>query len=437
MKISVMGAGYVGLVAAACFADTGNDVSMVDIDERRIARLRSGKLPIFEPGLLEIVLRNAEAGRLTYTTEIGPSVAGAEVVILAVGTPSSPDGSVDMSWIDAVAEQVGRSLEGYTVVATKSTVPVGTSERITRILRSVSDASFDYVANPEFLKEGAALSDFQKPDRVIIGTDSVRAQKLMRQLYAPFMRRNDRLLFMDVTSAELTKYACNAMLATRISFVNELARLCESVGADITAIRRGMGTDPRIGPDFLYPSLGYGGSCFPKDIQALIHMGALNDSPMTVVASVHSANLEQRERMYSRILAHFDGDITGKRIGVWGLAFKARTDDVRHSPAITVVQRLVEAGATVAAHDPEALENARLELGDTVAYCDRMYDALTDADALLICTEWQQYQTPDFERMAAAMAGSVIFDGRNLYNPEWIEGKGLTYYSIGRRTVDG
>ena len=437
MKISVIGAGYVGLVAAGCFADSGNDVSMVDIDESRIAKLRAGKLPIFEPGLLDIVLRNAEAGRLSYTTEIGPSVAGADVVILAVGTPSSPDGSVDMSWVDAAAEQVGRSLRGYTVVATKSTVPVGTNQRIRQIIEGVSSESFDYVANPEFLKEGAAVSDFQKPDRVIIGTDSDRARELMRQLYAPFMRRNDRILFMDPTSAELTKYACNAMLATRISFVNELARLCESVGADISAIRRGMGTDRRIGPDFLYPSLGYGGSCFPKDVQALIHMGSLNESPMTVVGSVHTANLEQRERMFRRIHDQFGGDLTGVRVGVWGLAFKARTDDVRFSPAIYVARRLVESGAVVTVHDPEALETARVDLGDSVVYCERMYDAIVDVDVLLICTEWQQYRTPDFERIAKTMAGRVIFDGRNLYDPEWIAGKGLVYHSIGRQTVSG
>jgi len=437
MKISVIGAGYVGLVAAGCFADTGNDVSMVDIDASRIDRLRSGKLPIYEPGLLEITVRNAEAGRLTYTTEIGPSVAGADVVILAVGTPSRPDGSVDLSWIDAAAAQVGRALQGYAVVATKSTVPVGTNARISKIIREVSDHPFDYVANPEFLKEGAAVSDFQKPDRVIIGTDSPRARDRMRQLYAPFMRRSDRILFMDATSAELTKYACNAMLATRISFVNELARLCESVGADITSIRRGMGTDHRIGPDFLYPSLGYGGSCFPKDVQALIHMGADNASPMTVVGAVHSANLAQHERMFSRLSDYFGGDLKGRRIGVWGLAFKARTDDVRCSPALAVVRRLLAGGAEVLAHDPEAIETTRAELGDSVTYCERMYDAVSDVDALLICTEWQQYRTPDFDRIRQGMRGAVIFDGRNLYDPDWMTGKGLAYHSIGRATVTG
>ncbi len=437
MKISVIGAGYVGLVAAGCLAQTGNDVSMVDIDASRIAALQSGKLPIYEPGLLEIVLGNTSAGRLSFTTQIGPSVAEAEIVILAVGTPANADGSVDMSWIDAAAEQVGRALRGYTVVATKSTVPVGTSRRIDRIIRGVSDEPFDYVANPEFLKEGAAVGDFQKPDRVIIGTDSERARQLMRHLYSPFMRRSDRILFMDATSAELTKYACNAMLATRISFINELARLCEMVGADVTAIRHGMGTDHRIGPDFLYPSLGYGGSCFPKDVQALIHMGALHEAPMTVVGSVHSANREQRERMFGRIRDHFGGDLSGKRIGVWGLAFKARTDDVRYSPAIDVARGLAEAGATVVAHDPEAIETARAELGDLIAYSDRMYDVLTDADALLICTEWQTYRTPDFDRIVAAMRGNVIFDGRNLYDPEWIAGKALVYHSIGRPTVRG
>ena len=437
MKLAVIGSGYVGLVAGACFSDTGNDVIMVDIDPDRVDMLRAGQLPIYEPGLGEIVRRNAAEGRLAFTTDLPIAVGGAEVVILAVGTPSAPDGTVDMQWMDAAARQVAEALTGYAVIVTKSTVPVGTHKRVSDIVAAGTDVEFDYVSNPEFLKEGAAVGDFMKPDRVILGLNSDRALQVMRHLYAPFMRRGDRILVMDPASAELTKYACNAMLATRISFMNELSQMCDHFGADVTHVRRGMGTDHRIGPDFLYPSLGYGGSCFPKDVQGMIAMGRSANRPVRVVEAVHLANIEQREAMFDRIKHYFGNRLGSCRIALWGLAFKARTDDVRESPAITIAQRLVGAGASLAVHDPQAMETARSILGDKhIEYCPHMYDALNDADALVVCTEWQEFRTPDFARMAGLMAGDVIFDGRNLYDLEWMDNTPFRYYSIGRPAVN-
>jgi UDPglucose 6-dehydrogenase len=436
MKIAVIGAGYVGLVAGACFSDTGNDVTVTDADADRIRMLRSGRMPIYEPGLGEIATKNVQEERLSFTTEVPQAVGGAEVVILAVGTPSAPDGSVAMRWMDAAARQVAEAMTGYTVIVTKSTVPVGTHRRVSDIVRSATDAEFDYVANPEFLKEGSAVDDFIKPDRVILGLDSERALSTMQHLYAPFSRRRDKLLVMDPASAELTKYACNAMLATRISFVNELTRLCEHFGADISDVRRGMGTDSRIGPDFLYPSLGFGGSCFPKDVKALISMGRAADCPLRVVEAVHLANQEQCRAMFRRIEGHFGGSVKGRRVAVWGLAFKAGTDDVRESPAVALVQRLIGAGASVAAYDPKAADNARAALGtEHVEYCRHMYDPLPGADALVICTEWREFRTPDFQRVAGLMRGQVIFDGRNLYDRDWMAQTPFEYYSLGRPPV--
>ena len=437
MKLAVIGSGYVGLVAGACFSDTGNDVMMVDIDPVRIDMLRGGQLPIYEPGLGEIVRRNAAEGRLTFTSDLPAAAGEADVIILAVGTPSAPDGTVDMQWMDAAAEQVARAITSYTVIVTKSTVPVGTHKRVTDIIASATDVEFDYVSNPEFLKEGAAVGDFMKPDRVILGLNGDRALQVMRPLYAPFMRRGDRILVMDPASAELTKYACNAMLATRISFMNELSQMCDHFGADVTHIRKGMGTDHRIGPDFLYPSLGYGGSCFPKDVQGMIAMGRSANRPVRVVEAVHLANIEQREAMFDRIKHYFGSRLGACKIAVWGLAFKARTDDVRESPAITIAQRLVGAGASLAVHDPQAMETAKAVLGDKqIEYCQHMYDPLKDADALVVCTEWQEFRTPDFARMADLMAGDVIFDGRNLYDLKWIANTPFRYYSIGRPAIN-
>jgi len=437
VRLAVIGSGYVGLVAGACFSDSGNEVAVVDKNAARIDMLRRGRLPIYEPGLDEIVAGSSKEGRLAFTTDLAGAVRDAAVVVLAVGTPASPDGSVDMRSLDAAARELARAITGYTVIITKSTVPVGTHKRISDIIASVTDAEFDYVSNPEFLKEGAAVEDFLKPDRVILGLSEGRALEVVRHLYQPFMRRSDRLLVMDPASAELTKYACNAMLATRISFVNELSRLCDYFGADISHVRRGMGTDHRIGPDYLYPSLGFGGSCLTKDIKGLISMGRAANQPMRTIEAVHLANQEQCRRLFDLIKRYFNGELAGRKFAVWGLAFKARTDDVRDSPAIVVVRQLLAAAAQVAVHDPKAMENAKGVLGEEqVAYFDHMYDALAGAEALVICTEWQEFRTPDFRRIASLMAGEVIFDGRNLYEPQWLARTSLRYYSIGRPAVN-
>jgi UDPglucose 6-dehydrogenase len=436
MRVAVVGAGYVGLVTGACLSQTGNEVTMVDADADRVATLAAGRMPFYEPGLEELIARNRETGRLSFTTDVAGAVAKAEVVFLAVGTPSLPDGQVDMQAMEAATRQVAEAMTAYVVIVMKSTVPVGTHERIRRMIAQVTRAPFDYVSNPEFLKEGAAVADFQKPDRVIVGLTSDRALRTMRHLYAPFMRRSDRLLVMDPSSAELTKYACNAMLATRVSFMNDLAVLSERVGADIEMVREGMGTDSRIGPDFLFPSLGFGGSCLPKDIRALVAMGRMHNHPMRIVEAADLVNQEQRESMFKRIQNHFGGRLSGRRFAVWGLAFKARTDDVRESAALVLVQRLVGAGATVAAHDLKAMDNAKAILGEShVRYSGDMYEALREADALVICTEWQQYRTPDFGRMKALLITPLIFDGRNLYNLDWMADVGFEYHSVGRPVV--
>lgn len=437
MKLTVIGAGYVGLVAGTCFSDTGNDVVVAELDASKVEMLRAGQMPIYEAGLSELVAKNVREGRLTFSTEVTSAVQQAQVVFLAVGTPSAADGTVDMSAMDAAARMVGQAIKQYTVIVTKSTVPVGTHKRISDIIRSVTSVEFDYVSNPEFLKEGTAVSDFLKPDRVILGLNSDRALTILKHLYSPFMRRGDRLLVMDPTSAELTKYACNAMLAARISFMNELSRLCDRMGADITKIRIGMGTDQRIGQSFLFPSLGYGGSCFPKDVKGLISMGRAVNHPMRVMEAVHLVNQEHREDMINRIRQFFGGKLSDRKLAIWGLAFKANTDDIRESPALTVVERLVGSGASVAVHDPQAMANARGQLGDKhIEYCSHMYDALKGADGLVVCTEWQEYRTPDFDRMKSLLAKPVVFDGRNLYDPDWMKQTGLTYFSVGRPTVN-
>lgn len=436
MNLTVVGAGYVGLVTGTCFSDTGNDVAIVDINAERVEALNAGQVPIHEPSLGEFIRKGVDEGRLRFSTDLAQAAAQADVVFLAVGTPAAPDGRVDMKAIDAAARHIGETITDYTVVATKSTVPVGTYKRLTDIIASATSVPFDYVANPEFLKEGAAVSDFLRPDRVIVGLTSDKALKVMRHLYAPFMRRSDRLLVMDPASAELTKYACNAMLATRVSFINEMALLCERLEADIEMVRRGMGSDQRIGPDFLFPSLGYGGSCFPKDISALISMGRSVNQPVRIVEAVDLANQAQRKAMFNRIKHYYGGRLNDKKLAVWGLAFKARTDDVRESPALDLICRLVGAGAKVSAHDPQAMDNARTVLGDrNVAYCSDMYEALQNAHGLAICTEWQDYRTPDFKRMRSLLFDSVVFDGRNLYDLDWMADIGMTYVSLGRPPV--
>ncbi len=438
MRLAVIGAGYVGLVSGAGFSGTGNEVTLVDVDAGRIELLKQGGLPIYEPGLANLIEYNLKEGRLTFTTDAAEAVAEAEVVVLAIGTPSTPDGAVDMRAMEDAAKEVAENLAGYTVLVVKSTVPVGTHLRLGEIVASVTDAEFDYVANPEFLKEGAAVSDFLTPDRVIVGTASGRALRIMRHLYAPFMRRGDRMIVMDPASAELTKYACNAMLATRVSFMNEMARLCDRIGANIEMVRKGMGADRRIGRDFLFASLGYGGSCLPKDVRALIALGRGSNHPMRVVEAVDLANQHQRETLFQRVRIHFGGSLHDRKLAVWGLAFKARTDDVRESPALTVIQRLLGAGATVAAHDPQAIESAKAALGEKgIEYVHDMYQALAGADALIVCTEWQEYRTPDFKRMKGLLAEPVVFDGRNLYDLDWMAELGMTYVSIGRPPVAG
>jgi len=436
MRLVVVGSGYVGLVAGACFSNTGVDVTVVDVDEDRIRMLREGQLPIYEPGLAELVQKNVQERRLSFAVALQEAVAEADVVVLAVGTPQGADGAVDMSAMDQAARQVARGLRGYTIIITKSTVPVGTYKRLTELIASETDEEFDYVANPEFLKEGAAVGDFLGPDRVIVGLTSDRALKVVRHLYAAFMRKKERLLVMDPASAELTKYACNCMLATRISFMNEMARVCDDYGANIDSVRAGMGQDHRIGSEYLYASLGFGGGCFPKDVKALISFGQRAGQPMRIVEAVDAVNQAQREFVFGQISGHFGGQLAGRRFAMWGLAFKARTDDVRESPAIYLVRRLTGAGAAVAVHDPRALRNARIELGEEgVTYHTHMYDALPGCDGLILCTEWSEYRTPDYRRIVASLKAPLVFDGRNLYDLEWMRELGFHYYSIGRPLV--
>jgi UDPglucose 6-dehydrogenase len=436
MRVAVVGSGYVGLVAGACFASVGNDVWLIDIDPHKVELLRQGRSPIFEPGLEELLRQGLANGRLHFTTQTEEGVAGAEAIFLAVGTPSRADGSVDLRYVEAAARAVGRGLTHYAVVVNKSTVPVGTTRRVAAWLAEETTQPFDVASNPEFLKEGAALEDFFRPDRVVLGVTSERARQTLRALYQPFMAREDRILEMDPISAELTKYACNAMLASRVSFMNELSRLAEVYGADIDQIRRGMGSDQRIGPQFLYASLGYGGSCFPKDVRALVAMGQEAHQPMQLIEAVQRVNDEQRERLFRKISAHFGHRLHGVRFAVWGLAFKARTDDVRESAAITIVQRLIGAGAEVTAHDPQALETARALLGDRVSYTASMTASLEGAAALVICTEWQDYRMPDLKLLRHKLSERTIFDGRNLYPLDRFQGSGLRYVSIGRPVID-
>ncbi|MBN1553829.1 MAG: UDP-glucose/GDP-mannose dehydrogenase family protein [Phycisphaerae bacterium] len=432
MRIVIAGAGYVGLVAGACYASTGNTVTMVDTDEKRIDTLRAGGMPIYEPGLADLLAENRRAGRISFETDLTAASADAEMIGLAVGTPPREDGSADMSFVEAAAEQIARGIRDYVVVVTKSTVPVGTCNRIREILRANTEYPFDYVSNPEFLKEGSAVDDFLSPDRVIIGTESPRARRIMEHLYEPFMRQGRRILFMDPISAELTKYACNSMLATRISFMNEMARLAEKVGADIQSIRAGMGSDGRIGRAFLFPGLGYGGSCFPKDVKALVHTGEVHNVEMGVVRSADQANQTQVDWLFEKMRRYYDGDLKGKNIALWGLAFKPRTDDMREAPSLKLIGRLLAAGASVSAHDPAAHEAARKVLGDSITYDEDAYGPLAEADGLAICTEWMEFRTPDFKRMAKCMRRKVIFDGRNLYDPQYVNDAGIDYLCIGR-----
>ena len=432
MKICVIGTGYVGLVAGAGFADMGNDVVCCDVDVQKIEGLKRGLMPIYEPGLDKLVMLNAAEGRLTFTTEVARGVAGAEVVLLAVGTPPGPDGSADLSFILKAAEQVGAALTGWAVVVTKSTVPVGTGDKIEAVIKKVAKHEFAVTSNPEFLKEGDAVNDFMKPDRVVVGTDDKRAVDTLRALYAPFTRTTDRMLVMDRRSAELTKYAANSMLATRISFMNDLANLCELLGADIELVRKGMGSDARIGPKFLYAGPGFGGSCFPKDLRAAISTGREVGYKLEVLDAVVAVNERQKQRLGEKVVAHFGGDLGGKRIAVWGLAFKPGTDDIREAPALVLIERLLAAGAIVSATDPVAIEAVRKQLGDRIKYEESHYECAQGADALALVTEWNEFRRPSFERLKSIMRQPVLFDGRNVWNPAELRAAGFTYYGIGR-----
>jgi UDPglucose 6-dehydrogenase len=437
MRVAIIGSGYVGLVVGAGLAETGNDVVCADIDDDKIARLNRGEIPIFEPGLDQLVERNLEDGRLVFTTDVAAAVRASEVIFIAVGTPPGEDGSADLQHVLAVAETIGRSMNGEKVVVTKSTVPVGTAARVRDVISEHSAHPVHVCSNPEFLKEGAAVGDFMKPDRVVIGVDSEYARKLLEELYSPFVRTGNPVLFMDVPSAEITKYAANAMLATRISFMNMMSRLCDAVGADVGLVRQGIGSDERIGNAFLFAGCGYGGSCFPKDVKALVR--TLNDFGIDagILESVERVNEAQKQLLLEAIDARYPEGLAGRRIAVWGLSFKPDTDDMREAPSLVVLEGLLARGAHITVHDPEATAAAQLHFGDAIEYASHNYDALRDADALVIVTEWKQYRVPDFQRIRDTMRQPVIFDGRNLYVPERMRELGFEYYSIGRPPVRG
>jgi len=435
MKICVVGSGYVGLVTAGCLAEAGNDVVCVDNDSEKIESLKNGTVPFYESGLTEIIKRNEQLGRLSFTTDLKFGVDNSIIIFLAVGTPSAPDGSADISAVLGVGAEIGENLSDYRIIATKSTVPVGTYQKVTDIIKSKTEVPFDYVSNPEFLKEGAAVEDFMYPDRIIIGTMNPAVKEIMRQLYSPFMRKRNRILFMDPISAEMTKYAANTMLATRISFMNEISVLCEKLGADVELVRQGIGGDCRIGPAFLFPGVGFGGSCFPKDVRALIYTGSEHGVDMAVAKAVEQVNIHAQERFAEGIQDYFSGREEQTILAVWGLAFKAKTDDVRESPAIWCIKKLVESKMKIQAYDPQASAGAMAALDGKIETFQNGYDALDGADALVIFTDWQEFRNPDFEVIAKKLNKPVIFDGRNLYSPEVVKKGGFEYYSIGRAPV--
>ncbi len=432
MKVAVIGTGYVGLVAGACFAESGNDVVCVDNVEAKVRMLRRGKMPIYEPGLEELVRRNSQEGRLTFTTTLAKAVREATIIFIAVGTPQGEDGSADLKHVLGVARDIAAAINGYKVIVDKSTVPVGTSEKVRATIARETTHPFSVVSNPEFLKQGAAIDDFMKPDRVVIGVEDERAKELMLELYAPFTRTGAPIMVMDCASAELSKYAANAMLATRISFMNEVANVCEVVGADVDQVRRAVASDRRIGPAFLFPGVGYGGSCFPKDVKAMMKFASSKNYQFEILQAVENVNERQKVRLLTKMKQHF-GSLRGKRIAVWGLAFKPKTDDMREAPAVPLIKALLDAGASVAAYDPEAVKVARGIFGTTVDLKDKNYEALAGADALAIVTEWHEFREPDWIRIKKLLKTPVIFDGRNIYNPEQLRGLGFTYHSMGRR----
>ena len=441
MKVTVVGTGYVGLVSGACLADMGNDVLCLDVDATKIAGLKAGRLPIYEPGLDKVVAANVDAGRLHFTTDVKSAVAHGTLQFIAVGTPPDEDGSADLKYVLEAARSIGRHMTDYKVIVDKSTVPVGTADKVRgaiaeELARRGVEGRYSVVSNPEFLKEGAAVEDFMRPDRIVVGADDEQAIHLMRALYAPFQRSHDRLVVMDVRSAELTKYAANAMLATRISFMNEMALLAERLGADIEQVRQGIGSDPRIGVSFLYSGCGYGGSCFPKDVQALIRIGESAGQDLKVLSAVEQANARQKTVLLEKIVARFGADLTGRRFALWGLAFKPNTDDMREAPSRVLVAELLRRGASVVAYDPVAIEEAQRVFGAAagLSYADKAMSALDGADALVIVTEWKEFRSPDFAAIKAALRTPVIFDGRNMYSPDLPEGAGIEYHAIGRLT---
>ncbi|MBR4148725.1 MAG: UDP-glucose/GDP-mannose dehydrogenase family protein [Rikenellaceae bacterium] len=436
MKIAIVGTGYVGLVSGACFAEMGADVTCIDVDKRKIEMLRSGQIPIYEPGLEELVARNVTDGRLRFSTELSECLDDVEIVFSAVGTPPDEDGSADLRYVLEVAREFGRKINRYTLLVTKSTVPVGTAQKVKEAVseelaaRGV-EVEFDVASNPEFLKEGDAIDDFMKPDRVVVGVESERARQLMERLYKPFMMNNYRMIFTDVASAEMIKYAANSMLATRISFMNDIANLCEIVGADVNMVRKGIGADVRIGSKFLYPGCGYGGSCFPKDVKALIRTAEQRGYRMQVLEAVEAVNERQKGILFEKFVREFDGEVAGRCVAMWGLSFKPETDDMREAPSLVLIERLLAAGCRVRVFDPIAMDEARRRLGDSVEYCDSKYEALEGADALMIVTEWKQFRLPNWVRVAEAMKGGVVIDGRNIYERHEVEAVGLKYLRIG------
>ena len=434
-KIAVVGTGYVGLVTGTCFAETGNNVICVDIDPNKVERLKNGEIPIYEPHLDFLFERNIRSNRLHFTTDLAEGIKDAEIVFLALPTPPGEDGSADLSYILGVADQLGGLIKDYKVVVDKSTVPVGTAELVREAIAKKATVPFDVVSNPEFLREGFAVDDFMKPDRVVVGTSSEKAQQIMQELYQPFVRQGNPIIFMDEKSAELTKYAANSFLATKITFMNEIANFCELVGADVDKVRIGIGSDDRIGKRFLFPGIGYGGSCFPKDVQALVKSGTDNDFSFRILNAVMEVNEEQKTVLFPKMLNFFRGNMKGKKVALWGLAFKPDTDDIREAPSLYLIDKLVEAGAEVVAFDPEAMDNVQKLIGDKIAYAKSEYEAIQDADALLICTEWSVFRNPDFDKLKEGMADTVIFDGRNLFDVHRMTEMGFYYQSIGRNTV--
>lgn len=439
MKIAVVGTGYVGLVTGTCFAEVGMDVTCIDIDQKKIDNLHKGILPIYEPGLDEMVSRNVKSGRLNFSTSLAESIKGADIAFIAVGTPPGEDGSADLKYVLAVARGIGENIDDYCVVVTKSTVPVGTAAKVRAELQGALDkrnvsVDFDVASNPEFLKEGAAIDDFLKPDRIVVGVSSERAEEAMRRLYKPFLLNGHPIIFMDIPSAEMTKYAANSMLATKISFMNDIANLCEIMGADVNKVRQGIGSDARIGTKFIYPGIGYGGSCFPKDVKALIKTAQENGYQMQVLQAVEGVNEAQKEVLFSKVKKHFGGELKGKHFAIWGLSFKPKTDDMREAPSLVIIEKLLAEGATVSAYDPVAVAEAKHSLGDTITYAKDQFEALVDADALLVVTEWPEFRSPSFEVVGRLLKQKVIFDGRNIYDPAELKEIGFIYHCIGIRT---